>query len=85
MSDHDTREARATLARQRFAPGARVRVLPSYRGSGRFAADGHEGLYTVLGELPTACGAPDYYLAHGWCSDPHAWDLLCHPSRLVPA
>lgn len=24
MSDHDTREARATLARQRFAPGASV-------------------------------------------------------------
>lgn len=85
MSNLDTRAARDALARQRFAPGARVRVLPSYRGSGRFAADGHEGLYTVLGELPSACGAPDYYLAHGWCLDPRAWDLICHPSRLVPA
>lgn len=24
-------------------------------------------------------------VAHGFCSDSRAWDLICHPSRLVPA
>lgn len=79
------RERRDSNALRRYRHGNRVRVLPAYRGAGVFLPDGDEGLYTVVGELPNTHGAPDYYLAHGHCTDSRAWDVIVHPSRMVPA
>lgn len=70
----------ATRSLQRFANGTLVRVLPS-----DYWRDGLEGIYTVVGELPNAHGAPDYYLARGYCSERHMWDAIVHPCRLEPA
>lgn len=90
--ERDTREYRDHLARQTIAPGARVRVLTAYMGSGRYAPDGTEGEYVVLGLLR---GGNDYYLARLPADDlgrPYMpsdlvldtlrWDIICHASRL---
>jgi hypothetical protein len=71
-----------------FNPGDIVRVGPSYRGQGKFAPDGCEGIYTVKRELaPNGCGTGDYYLVRGQVSlaelDACKWDLICHFTRLT--
>lgn len=64
-----------------YNPGDLVMVGLAYRGSGRYAPDGCEGLYTVLRALPPG----DYYLARGAVPIDSAWDVICHVSRMTPA
>lgn len=64
-----------------FAAGDLVEVAPAYVGRGRYAADGNEGVYTVLSVM---LGGEDYKLARGRLdvSQLHDWELMCHASRM---
>ena len=68
----------------RYNVGDIVEIGPAYRIGGSYYYDGSEGIYTVLGELASPYGAPDYYLARGEISNPNKndWELIVHPSRL---
>jgi hypothetical protein len=79
--------------KQSHKPGAIVRVLPSYRGNGKFAPDGAEGYYVVLSQMKSGT---DYKIARVPCSATGAlflpkgyhesadWDYMMHASRLQP-
>lgn len=85
------------LARIEHQPGDIVRVLYGYRGNGRYAPDGTEGLYIIKGRLGNS---PDYKLIRwGGSHSAHlrslddeqrktiathaSYDLISHASRLV--
>ena len=66
-----------------FAPQTLVRVNAPFRMNGNFAADGHEGIYTVLGTQ-----GRDVLLAPGDVREMNLletdWELAVRASRLTP-
>ena len=66
-----------------YVPGDIVEVRMAYRGSGHFAPDGDEGIYTVKRRMRDG---NDYYLVRGWQTIADVaeldWDLIVHFQRL---
>jgi hypothetical protein len=61
IDELNTVACRDRLARVEYRPGDVVRVLLSYRGNGRFAPDGNEGIYLVETRMDDGKGS-DYKL-----------------------
>lgn len=59
---------------KRYPLGTKVKVLTAYQGSGRFAPDGFEGIWFVVGHH-----LRDLELARH-AGDP--WEAICHTQRI---
>lgn len=69
---------------QEFPIGSKVTVLTAYHGNGRFAPDGCEGEWFVVGHFPESVCTSDLYIAREM-GDKETWKRIVHLTRIKGA